>query len=105
MRFSRLRTPAWVLISIIALLQYPLWFGKGGWLKVWDLDRRLTAQQQTNEVLRERNRQLEAEVVDLKQGFEAIEERARYELGMIKQGELFFQTLDTDPSVQSTDER
>jgi len=79
------------LIVLILLLQYPLWFGKGGWLKVWDLNRQVEAQKQNNQQAQTRNAVLDAEVRDLKQGTAAIEERARSELGMVKRGEVFFQ--------------
>jgi cell division protein FtsB len=86
-----------VLVALIALLQYPLWLGKGGWLRVWEIDRQVQAQKTSNARLRARNDALDAEVRDLKQGYDAIEERARYELGMIKQDEIFFQILDKAP--------
>ncbi len=79
------------LVSLIALLQYPLWMGKGSWSRVWEVDRQLRAQRDTNQKLQQRNAALDAEVRDLKQGLDAIEERARSELGMIKQDEIFFQ--------------
>ena len=79
------------LIALISLLQYPLWFGKGGWLRVWDYDRQVQLQKEANHKLEIRNAGLDAEVRDLKQGYEAIEERARFELGMIKQDEVFVQ--------------
>jgi cell division protein FtsB len=82
------------LIALVALLQYPLWLGKGSWLRVWEVDQQLRAQRETNQKLRARNAALDAEVGDLKQGLDAIEERARSELGMIKQDEMFFQILD-----------
>ncbi len=77
------------LLAAIALLQYPLWVGKGGWLKVWDYDRQLSEQKEVTRKLEIRNAGLDAEVRDLKQGYDAIEERARFDLGMIKQDELF----------------
>jgi len=83
--------PTLVLVALIALLQYPLWLGKGGWIRVWDYERQLLAQREHNRKLEQRNDALDAEVRDLKSGFEAIEERARYELGMIKEGEVFVQ--------------
>jgi cell division protein FtsB len=83
-----------ILVTLIALLQYPLWLGKGSWLRVWDLSRQLTAQQDKNNVLKARNEQLDAEVRDLKSGRAAIEERARSELGMIKEDEVFYQVID-----------
>jgi cell division protein FtsB len=85
------RWPTLILLALIALLQYPLWFGKGGWLRVWDYDRQLDAQREVNVKLEQRNAGLDAEVRDLKSGYEAIEERARYELGLIKSGEVFVQ--------------
>jgi cell division protein FtsB len=89
-----MRLLALALIVLIAALQWPLWAGKGGWMRVWELDQQLEAQRRTNEQLRTRNAALDAEVRDLKTGFEAIEERARSELGMIKQDEVFFQVLE-----------
>ena len=86
-----MRLLALVLVLIAAGLQYPLWLGKGGWLRVWDLDRQLSEQRGHNGKLQARNDALDAEVRDLKAGYEAIEERARYELGMIRQDEVFFQ--------------
>ena len=83
-----------LLVTLIALLQYPLWLGKGSWLRVWDVDQQLRAQHETNLKLQSRNAALDAEVRDLKQGFDAIEERARSELGMVRQDEIFFQLLD-----------
>jgi cell division protein FtsB len=80
-----------ILAILIVLLQYPLWLGKGGWLRVWELGREVQAQKQSNQKAQERNAVLDAEVRDLKQGYEAIEERARSGLGMIKPGEVYFQ--------------
>ena len=82
-----------ILLLLIALIQNPLWFGKGGWLRVHELATQVDAQRETNIKLAARNAVLEAEVRDLKQGYEAIEERARYELGMVKDDEVFFQLL------------
>jgi cell division protein FtsB len=86
-----MRILAGILVALIVALQYPLWLGKGGWLRVWDVDRQLEAQVAKNGRLEQRNGGLAAEVKDLKQGTEAIEERARYELGLIKSDEVFFQ--------------
>jgi cell division protein FtsB len=82
-----------ILASLIVLIQYPLWFGKGGWLRVWEVNRQLDAQQEKNRGLETRNTALAAEVRDLKQGTEAIEERARYELGLIRGDEIFIQIV------------
>ena len=83
-----------ILIVLIVLLQYPLWLGKGSWLKVWEIDQQVTQQHEINQKLQMRNAALDAEVRDLKQGHEAIEERARSELGMIKQNEIFFHIVN-----------
>lgn len=87
-----------LLLVVIAGLQYALWFGKGGWLKVWDVDRQLQAQRETNHALKIRNAALEAEVRDLKQGLQAVEERARSDLGLTRHDEIFVQILDDPPS-------
>jgi len=88
-----MRLVAVALAFFTLVLQYPLWLGKGGWLRVWELDRQVSAQKDQNTKLQQRNAGLDAEVHDLKQGFEAVEERARYELGMVRQDEVFFQVL------------
>ncbi len=90
-----------ILATLLLLIQYPLWFGKGGWLRVWELDRQVTATQQKNDDLKERNAKLESEVRDLKEGTAATEERARYELGMIKEGETFIQIIDPSKKAAS----
>jgi cell division protein FtsB len=89
-----------VLAALIALLQYPLWLGKGGWLRVWEIDRQVKVQKDGNANLRARNDALDAEVGDLKQGYDAVEERARYELGMIRQDEIFFDIREKAPVIQ-----
>ncbi|MCI0505574.1 MAG: cell division protein FtsB [Gammaproteobacteria bacterium] len=85
-----------ILIVLLLILQYKLWFGDGNMREVWQLQAAIEAQKKENEKLRERNAALEAEVQDLKQGLEAIEERARSELGMIKKGETFYQIIEDD---------
>jgi cell division protein FtsB len=82
------------LAALLLLIQYPLWLGKGGWLRVWDLDQQVNAAQKKNDELKARNAKLTSEVRDLKEGTGAIEERARYELGMIKEDEIFIQILE-----------
>ena len=88
-----------ILALLIAALQYPLWLGKGSWLKAWEGDQELSKQNVENARLKARNASLDAEVKDLKTGYEAIEERARSELGMVKQDEIFFQVLDESKPV------
>ena len=83
-----------ILVAVVVLLQYPLWFGNGGVVNLWRLEREIAAQRGENARLRERNAALEAEVVDLKTGLEAIEERARLELGMVKKDEAFYQIIE-----------
>ena len=86
------------LVTLILLLQYPLWFGKGGWFKVWYHDDQLEKARDANRKLEVRNTGLDAEVRDLKQGYEAIEERARFELGLVKDGETFVQLPERGPT-------
>ena len=82
------------VLAVLALgLQYPLWLGKGSWTRVWDLERQVAAQHQANAGLKARNDALDAEVRDLKEGSDALEERARMELGMIKRDEVFYQVV------------
>lgn len=92
------------LVVLILALQYPLWLGKGSWLRVWEVDRELAKQKDVSQKLKARNASLDADVRDLKQGYEAIEERARSELGMVKRDEIFFQVLrDSTPAAKSED--
>lgn len=93
------------LVALVAVLQYPLWIGKGGWLRVWDVDHQLQEQKGANRKLELRNAGLDAEVRDLKQGYDAIEERARFELGMIRQDEVFVQIPDRSATRESTAEK
>lgn len=98
-----MRLLAIIFAVLIAALQWPLWVGKGGWLRVWQLDQQVAERKVYNGKLQERNDALEAEVGDLKTGTDAIEERARNELGMVKQDEVFFQVLDKRrPSIASS---
>jgi cell division protein FtsB len=90
-----------VLILLIASLQWPMWLGKGGWYRVWQIDNALSSQRATNVQLTARNAALAAEVTDLKTGTEAIEERARSELGMIKKDEVFFHVLEKNNKISA----
>lgn len=85
---------AGILGALIVLIQYPLWLGKGGWLRAWEVDRQVSAQKAKNAQLERRNAGLAAEVRDLKTGTEAIEERARHELGMVRPDETFYQIVE-----------
>ena len=93
-----MRWLSWLLVVLLVLLQYRLWVGDGSLAEVWDLYQQVELQRTENERLSERNQALEAEVKDLKQGLEAIEERAREELGMIRDGETFYQIIE-DPAT------
>ena len=81
---------------LILLIQAPLWLGKGSWMRVWQVEGEVTRQKARNSQLETRNAGFAAEVRDLKQGTEAIEERARYELGMVKNDEVFFQVVEKE---------
>jgi len=83
-----------ILGALIVLIQYPLWVGKGGWLRASQLETEVTGQKNKNAGFETRNAALAAELRDLKQGSEAIEERARRELGMLRGDEIFFQYVD-----------
>jgi cell division protein FtsB len=96
------RILAYILIALIVALQYPMWLGKGGWLQVRDYDRQLARQLEANAKLKARNDALDADVRDLKTGSEAIEERARGELGMIKHDEVLFQLQTNGAGAKAT---
>jgi len=83
-----------LLVLLLVYLQYKLWFGEGSLQDVWQLHQDVEFQRQENIELRERNAALEAEVKDLRQGFDAIEEHAREDLGMVKEGETFYQVVE-----------
>lgn len=85
------------LLLLIALLQYRLWFGDGNVLELRRLGDRIEELRREGGRRQERNAALEAEVMDLKQGTDAIEERARQDLGMIKEGEFFVQVIEHHP--------
>jgi len=81
------------LAGLLLLIQYPLWLGKGGWLRVWEMEQQVAVAQKRIDALKARNAKLGSEVQDLKDGTGAVEERARYELGMIRQDEIFVRVL------------
>jgi cell division protein FtsB len=85
------RLIALCLVTLLVLIQYPLWLGKGGWLRVHDLDLQVAAAHEKNDEAKARNDKLASEVNDLKDGTGAVEERARLELNMIKSDEVFVQ--------------
>ncbi len=89
-----MRVLATVLIAVLLLLQYRLWISDEGAREVWQLGDAVAGQRVDNEVLRQRNDQLKAEVQDLKQGLAALEERARHDLGMVGASETFYHVVD-----------
>ena len=90
----------YILVGLLLALQYPLWFGNGGVGALWNLKQEIAAQKVENRRLREHNKTREAEVLDLKQGLAAAEERARAELGMVKKGESFYQIIENQNPKQ-----
>jgi cell division protein FtsB len=85
-----------ILAVLLLLLQVRLWVSDGGYRAAWRLDEQVAAQEVENEALRERNRALAAEVSDLKTGLDAVQEIARSELGMIREGETLFQVVELE---------
>ena len=89
-----MRSPYWLFLVLLLLLgglQYRLWVGNGSLAQVADLTQQIADQQAENQALLERNRVMDAEVMELKKGMETVEERARHELGMVKDGETLYQ--------------
>jgi cell division protein FtsB len=91
-----------LLLLIFFLLQLKMWFGEGGFSDVRRLEQRVEEQVKENETLAQRNRELQAEVEDLRQGLGAVEERARSELGLIRENEEFYQVVPGE--VQETED-
>lgn len=85
-----------ILVTLILILQVRLWYGEGSTLQVKALEKEVSAQLEKVEKLKDRNQILEAEVQDLKHRLSAVEERARTDLGMIRQGETFYQYSISD---------
>jgi cell division protein FtsB len=88
-----MRTLILFLVILLVYLQYRLWLGNGGLLELWNVHLDVETQRAENVRLRERNEALNAEVLDLKHGLDAVEERAREDMGMVKQGETFYQVV------------
>lgn len=84
------------LLALLIAIQYPLWIGKGGWLHLYQLDRDVSTQAEKNKVLEQRNAKIAGDVENLKQGTMAVEERARIEHGMVKDGETMVQMVQGD---------
>lgn len=99
-----MRIAIYSMLLLLIAIQYPLWLGKGGWLKVYEMERQLDLQRAKNSLLSLRNAKLTGDVKDLKEGTRAIEERARVEHGMIKESEFFVQILPADKSSTNSED-
>jgi cell division protein FtsB len=88
-----------ILFVILVMLQFKLWLGEGGVREVARLEERVKTQQQRNDELLQRNDRLQAEVEDLRDRLDAVEERARNELGLIKPAEEFYQVVPPPPGI------
>jgi cell division protein FtsB len=84
-----MRCSVFLLFALLLVLQYPLWLGRSGWLRVWEIEKTLQTQHANNQRLEQRNARIDAEVSDLKSGTDAIEGRARYDLGLVRRNEIF----------------
>jgi len=99
-----MRTLLVILLLLLLVFQVQLWGSRGGLPEVWELQRQIESQEAENEALRERNEALEAEVRNLQEGLEAIEERARSELGLVREGEIFFEVIELDRPLREAEE-
>ncbi|SJN55686.1 cell division protein FtsB [Vibrio ruber] len=91
-----MRVFALTLTLLLMLLQYSLWFGKNGFSDLHRISDEIETQRSVNVNLQKRNKEMYAEIDDLRQGLDAIEERARHELGMVKEGETFYRVINED---------
>lgn len=92
------------LLLLLLLLQYRLWFAEGSLAELHRLKAEVEQQQALNETLRVRNDRLEEEVLELQQGLETVEERARRDLGMIREGEVYYQVVEEQPADEKADD-
>lgn len=93
-----------ILLLVLVALQFKLWFGDGGVSDISTLEQRVAAQEAENAMLEARNAALRAEVEDLRERLDAVEERARSELGLIREGEEFYQVVPGDPDERNSRE-
>ena len=100
-----LRVTIAILLLAVLWMQYRLWLSPEGMQEVWRLEKAVAEQREENRILRERNASLEAEVNDLKEGLEAVEERARTELGMVGEGETFYQVIEEQQDRESPEQK
>lgn len=103
--FTSRRAVTIILAILVVAIQYPLWFGKGGWMRVWELKNQLATTTKHNDELKARNARLASDIKSLQEGDEAIEERARSELAMVKRNEVFVQLLDAKTPVPAEAEQ
>ena len=101
--FTSMRAVTIILAILLLAIQYPLWFGKGGGLRVWELNSQLVDVEMHNEELKARNARLASEVKSLQEGNEAIEERARSDMAMMKRNEVFVQMLRANAPMPSAE--
>jgi cell division protein FtsB len=87
-------TLAIFMLVVLAVLQMRLWTGEGSFSHIYRLEQKVALQAKLNQQLKDRNQTLAAKVNDFKRGLDGVEERARYELGMIKKGETFFLVIN-----------
>ncbi|MFC0402867.1 cell division protein FtsB [Paraburkholderia rhizosphaerae] len=90
------------LVVLLVLIQFPLWWGHGGWLRVHELQQQLDQQLKKNADEKVRNERIEGEVQDLQSGTSAVEERARYEMGMVKDSEVFVQFVSPNSPLPAS---
>lgn len=94
-----------ILLSIFAILQYRLWVSEGSLADVVRLEREVEKQKAANERLQERNRVLAIEVEELKTGLDSVEERARQDMGMVKEGETFYMLIEPETQNNNSQEK
>ena len=82
-----------LLILLLTFVQYSVWFGNSGWVRLWELNSQSVTQKSINNKLYERNLALKTEIKDLKTGYDAVEEKARSSLGLVKKGEIFYKVI------------
>ncbi len=92
------------LLALFLLIQYPLWLGQGGWFAFWELEQKVSEQRAVNDGIRQRNLAMEAEVEDLRVGTQAVEERARTDLGLLLDKEVYVQILTPEGPPKESDQ-
>ncbi len=103
-RVAAMRMVIAVLVVLLLVIHYRLWLADDGVRQMWQLRETVAEQERENVELRRRNRALEAEVRDLREGIDALEERARSDLGMIREGETFYQVVRDPAREEASDD-